>query len=149
MIHSLGSLANHVRNRLIQAIASKDILMQELLHRKCEDMRETLAGPDPSYIEVLLAERAAVCWLVAYRAELAGVSTEGLTVHAAECRQKALTHAHNRLNSALRTLAQVRRLKLPSLRAQMQINVALGAPQQVVNERGRPSKKGLHDERSK
>jgi hypothetical protein len=84
---------------------------------------------------------------VAYRAELVAIHPEGVPVASAEFRQKALTHAHNRLNSALKTLAQVRKLKLPTLRAQ--INVALGAPQQVVNERGRPSKKGIHDERSK
>jgi hypothetical protein len=72
-----------------------------------------------------------------------------MTIAQAEYQQKLITAAHNRFNSALKTLAQVRRLKLPSLRAQ--INVALGAPQQVVNERGRPrdsnSKKGIHDER--
>jgi hypothetical protein len=150
LTYGLGDLANMVRNRIIDLMAGKNIVAQEALRRSLRDLIVLLGGEDPTPIEMLLAERAAVCCLLLWRYEDRAVNQEGMTIAQAEYQQKLITAAHNRFNSSLKTLAQVRRLKLPSLRAQ--INVAVG-PQQVVNERGRPrdsnSKKGIHDERSK
>jgi hypothetical protein len=136
MIHSVGSLAIHIRHQLIDAIAGKDILCNELLHRKTEDMCETLAGPEPSLVEQLLAERVALLWLMAYRADQELINQANTPITTAQFRQQAATQANARLNAAIKTLAQVRKLALPVLKLKLgQMNVAVGA-QQVVNERG-------------
>src|SRR5437899_2186525 len=79
-----------------------------------------LAGPNPTPLERLLAERATNCWLQVYRYELAFEQARDLTIRQAEFHQRKIDGAHRRYLSALKTLATVRKLGLPAV----QINVA-------------------------
>jgi len=72
-----------------------------------------------------------VCWLHVYQLEVlnAGKLRQGMGAGLAEHFQKTLDRAHKRYLSALKALAEVRRLVLPALQlniARKQVNVAGG-----------------------
>ena len=65
-----GDLAARVVEGLVRRVAGEDLGQWEAVLRKLERVRVELAGPDPTPVEALLAERAAVGWLAVYEAEL-------------------------------------------------------------------------------
>jgi hypothetical protein len=133
LVEGIGSVANCLRNRIVDEISGKDILLQAAIHQKLQEIWTCTAGPDPSQIEVLLAERIAICWLLVYRYELQyalALKAGSLNIKQAEWWQKKITMAHNRLMSAIVALAKVRRLAGPSLQ---QINLAVAHGPQLVN----------------
>ena len=99
------------------------VLLQNLLPSKFEnhaimlgayeEMRQKLAGPDPSMMETMLAESAALAWLHSTVADMKHAGIAG-TPHAAHY-LRAGESAQRRMNRALRTLATVRRLMVPPL----------------------------------
>ena len=112
---------------IVEAAAGENLVVQEAIHRRLADLRAELAGPDPTPIERLLAERAAYCWLVVWRYEEHLASAKDLTVKQAEFHQRRIDAAHRRFLSSLRTLAAVRKLALPAVQVnigQNQVNVA-------------------------
>jgi hypothetical protein len=66
-----GDLAARVVDVLTTLVAGKHLYKREAVARKLAAVRADLEGPDPSPGVRLLAERAAVCWLAAYEADLA------------------------------------------------------------------------------
>jgi hypothetical protein len=85
---------------------------------------DELAGPNPSPIEIALAETAATAWLAfrMFEARYAssGTSGGGMTIAQSEHALEKLDRAHRRYLSTLKALATVRKLAVPAL----QINVA-------------------------
>jgi hypothetical protein len=95
--------------------------------RKMDQISAELVGPDPSPIERLLAERAAVCWFAANAYETLYSKLEGLTTRRGEYHLRKIESAHRRFLSAVATLARVRKLALPAIQfnvARQQLNVA-------------------------
>ena len=98
-----------------EALASKEFLRHQL-----ESMRVEVAGENPSVLERLLAERVVATWLQVQLFEvLYTVGMKGGTLIQDDHRQKRLDRAHRRHLSAIRTLAQIRKLG-PTV----QINIA-------------------------
>jgi hypothetical protein len=98
----------------------KDLASKELLKHQLESMRIEVAGQNPSPLERLLAERVVATWLQLQLFE--GLYASGMksgTLSQEDHRQKRLDRAHRRHLSAIRTLAQVRKLG-PAV----QINIA-------------------------
>jgi hypothetical protein len=98
----------------------EDLASKELLKHQLESMRIEVAGENPSPLERLLAERVVATWLQvqlfdAYYA----VGMKGGTITQDEFRQKRLDRAHRRHLSAVRMLAQIRKMG-PAV----QINIA-------------------------
>jgi hypothetical protein len=118
---TLDTLAKRVGN-------DKNLFVHEVLRRKCKAMRQELAGAEPSLLENLLAERIVICWLHLHYAEaIYAQHMDDLTLKQAEFHQQRITKAHSRYLSAIRTLAQVRRLEVPAVQVNIgdqQINVA-------------------------
>ena len=86
-----------------------------------EQMREDLAGPNPSPLEILGAERIASCWLQLHYAELIyEQNLPNLSLERDDYHQKRLDRLHKRYLSAMRSLAQVRKLLKPKV---AQINI--------------------------
>jgi hypothetical protein len=106
-----GDLARTSDRRNARHLAGDDPFQFEAILARLEQQRAELAGPDPSAVERLLAERAASCWLGVARAELylssAGVQDE----HA----QRSLDRANKRYLSVLATLARVRKMAVPAV----------------------------------
>ena len=89
---------------------------------------EELAGPNPSPLEKLLAERVAISRFRCYYYEcLCAMGLRKDTLNVDDHKHKRLARAQKDFLSACRTLAQVRKLELPFV----QVNVA--ERQQVQN----------------
>ncbi len=106
---------------LIEHITTdKDLASKELLKHQLESMRIEVAGENPSPLERLLAERVVATWLeVQLFSGLYSANLGKLTLGQGDYHQKRLDRAHRRHLSAIRTLAQIRKLG-PSV----QINIA-------------------------
>ena len=123
-----GNLARTAERELISVMAGKDLVMKETVPLKLEAMREELASSSPNPLEKLLVERVVMCWLALQHAEL--ISTQRsfgrVNVQEVELYQRRLDRAHKRYLSAIRTLAQIRKLG-PTVQvniAEQQVNVA-------------------------
>jgi hypothetical protein len=100
---------------------------QKSLTVTLKNMREDLAGANPSPLEQLGAERVASCWLQLHYAELLyNQELPNLTLEQDTHHQKRLDRLHRRYLSAMRSLAQVRKLLKPKV---AQINI--GEKQQI------------------
>jgi hypothetical protein len=96
---------------MIKNYAGNDLLAKEILPRALRAMREELGGKDPSPLESLLVERVVATWLsLQYYEGLYVQNMRALTVQQSEHHQKRIDRAHRRHLSAVRTLAQVRKL---------------------------------------
>jgi hypothetical protein len=122
-----GSSAEWLRQSLIKKAADKNILAQESIAQELDTVRMELEGPNPTPIERMLAERASLCWYIVNLYENAYANASGWNISQADLQHRKIDKAHARFLSALRTLAQVRKLALPTLQvniAKNQINVA-------------------------
>ncbi len=106
----------------------KDLASKELLRHQLESMRIEVAGGNPSPLERLLAERVVATWLQVQLFEgLYATGMKGERMSQGDYRQKRLDRAHRRHLSAVRTLAQIRKLG-PAVQiniAEKQINTAV------------------------
>jgi hypothetical protein len=122
-----GNLNVMVEEGFIERTSSNSPFRQKSLRVNLEHMREELAGPNPSPLEKLGAERVASCWLQLHYAELIyNQSLPKLSLRQDDYYQKRLDRLHKRYLSAMRSLAQVRKL-LKSKVAQINI----GEKQQI------------------
>jgi hypothetical protein len=121
-------LAKRAERLFVKKLCGDDLLLGEALSLQLQEMRKQVAGPDPSSpLERLLAERVVACWLQLQQAEAAYAASLGeLATSQEEYHQRRLDRLHRRYLSAIRSLAQVRKLLAPTV---TQINLA----QQQVN----------------
>lgn len=110
---------------------------------KLHSVASEFAGPNPSPIERVLAETAALNWyaLRLYEGRLASADSSkgGITYKQTDFYMRCIDRTHRRFLQTLKTIALIRRLGLPSL----QINVA----QQVnVQNRHERESSGTNDQ---
>jgi hypothetical protein len=117
------------RMALARAAAREgDLLTREIYIRQMEKDAEELAGPNPSPLEKVLAERVAISRFRCYYYEcLCVMGLRKDTLNLDDHKHKRLARAQRDFLSACRALAQVRKLELPFV----QVNVA--DKQQVQN----------------
>ncbi len=124
----MGDTARHVQIAFINRAAGRNLLVKEMTQRKLEAMRRELAGTDCTPLERLLVERIALCWLqLHYYETILAQSLGDLSIAQSESQQKRIDKAHKRYLASIKTLAQVRRLQLPSVQVNIgekQVNVA-------------------------
>ena len=121
-----GKLAEwHLVERMTK---DKDFASKESLTCQLAAMREEVAGENPSPLERLLAERVVATWLQVQLFE--GLYAAGMyqstSISQGSYQQKRLDRAHRNHLSAIRTLAQIRKLG-PAVQiniAEKQINAA-------------------------
>jgi hypothetical protein len=96
--------------------------------RKLPLLKAELAGPDPTPLERLLADRVAACWLqLHYYEAILAQSLGNMTIAQGHYQQRRIDSAHRRYLAAIKTLALVRKLAVPVLQvniAKKQVNVA-------------------------
>ena len=126
----LADLARAAENVLIGELTTKGVehpITEEALRRQLAAMREEVAGEDPSPLEKLLAERVVATWMQVQVFDSLCASELGKAyTRQADHHQRYLDRAHRRHLSAIRTLAQVRKLG-PAVQvniAEKQINTA-------------------------
>lgn len=125
----LNTAAKKAERILLKRTSGNDILLREALSLQLEAMRKEIAGPDPTPLERLLAERVAACRLQLQQADVSYASRLGkLTIAQSEYHQRRLDRLHRRYLSAIRALVQVRKLLKPTVTqinvAEQQVNVA-------------------------
>jgi hypothetical protein len=125
-IMDYGKLAEwHFIERMTK---DKDFGSKEVLRRQLAAMREEIAGENPSALERLLAERVVATWLQIqfYEGLYAAGMYQSTSISQGSYQQKRLDRAHRNHLSAIRTLAQIRKMG-PSIQiniAEKQINTA-------------------------
>jgi len=128
-----GHPAEKVEQVTIEKYVGENLLAKEAISRTLQLMREELAGVNPTPLERLLAERVVATWLqLQFFEHLYFQSLMNLTNSQDEYHQKRIDRVHKRHLSAIRTLAQVRKLLKPG--GVNQINIA----EQQVNMAGEP-----------
>ena len=106
----------------------KDLAAKELMEHQLAAMRKEIAGENPSPLERLLAERVVATWLQIQLFESIYASSvyQNMTIAQGNYYQKRLEQTYKRHLSAIRTLAQIRKLG-PAVQiniAEKQINTA-------------------------
>jgi hypothetical protein len=122
-----GSPVAWFRQITIKKAAGDNLIIQEAIEQKLDQIQSELEGPNPTPIERLLAERAALCWYTVHSYEMAYANASGWNISQADLQHRKIDKAHAGFLSAIRTLAQVRKLALPTLQvniARNQVNVA-------------------------
>ena len=124
-----GNVANIARERMLDVAAGKSPLSHEAMRQKMRTLRAELAGPSPSALERLLAERVVLCWLQSYYEDAIYAQTikGGCAWEKALKQQKQAETAQRRFLAAVKTLATVRRLALPAIQVNIgekQVNVS-------------------------
>jgi hypothetical protein len=107
----------------------EDFGLKEVLRCQLAAMREEIAGDNPSPLEQLLAERVVLTWLQIQLFEdlHASSMSKSIAIAQGNYHQKIIDQAHRRHLSAIRTLAQIRKLS-PAVQiniAEKQINTLL------------------------
>ncbi len=120
----LFDVAALTESSLIKALlGDEDALGVAILERRQEEMRATVAGPLATPLETLLAEQIAMCRFHLYLCEAQVIQNQNKwTVGQGAYQQKRLDRAHHRYLSAIKMLAQVRRLQLPNVQP-LQVNI--------------------------
>jgi hypothetical protein len=97
-----------------------DLSSKELLKHQLESMRIEVVGQNPSPLERLLAERIVATWLeVQLFSGLYAMGMKNETRSQGDYRQKRLDRAHRRHLSAVKAMAQIRKMGQA-----VQINIA-------------------------
>lgn len=119
----IGNLTLWVQNELIDMMfAADELVAREAVKAKLAELASELSGPSPSPLERLLVERTVTCWLDVQEADrhyLKAAKGE-CSFAQGEYYQRRQDRAHRRLLTAIKTLAQVRKLG----GAVVQVNVA-------------------------
>ena len=110
----MGDLARSATMTLAGLAAGGDSITREAIVRKAGAVEAEFAGPDASPLERLLAASVAVCWLGAAEAEIAAADGAAGPTPKAEYLDRRRDRARKRLESALKTLALVRKLLRPT-----------------------------------
>ncbi len=121
----VGEYGRYIESHLVQQQTRGNLLLAGGLTRKLEGMRTELAGPDPTPLERLLANRVAMCWLQLQIAD-AQYNREGIMLTKADYEHRMIDRAHNRYLSAIHALATVRKLQLPAVQVNIgekQVNI--------------------------
>jgi hypothetical protein len=118
-------LAHMAEDILIGKVTREgDLATRERFRCQLEAMREEIAGENPSPLERLLAERIVATWLQIQLFEglYASGMSKGMTIAQGGYHQKRLDQTYRRHLSAIRALAQMRKLLKGT--AITQINIA-------------------------
>jgi hypothetical protein len=110
-----GDLAGHVKEALLSLAGGKSLLVQESLRREMLDLWSELAGPSPSRVVKLLADRVVICWAQCHLADLDALQKERGGAPQAAHAERRQSAAQTRYLAALKQLEVVRRLVRPPL----------------------------------
>lgn len=126
--HFISNPGELAESALIDEITrDKDLASKALFKHQLESMKIEVAGENPSSLERLLAERVVATWLQVQLFEaLYALEMKNATIRQGDYRQRRLDRAHRRHLSAIRTLAQVRKMG-PAVQiniAEKQVNTA-------------------------
>ncbi|MDB5306886.1 MAG: hypothetical protein JWO38_1088 [Gemmataceae bacterium] len=119
-----GDTGRQLLGSWIRRFAGTDLVTEQALFLTASDLRAGLIGADPDPLVRLLAERVVIAWVaLGYFERWYARALEkdiGLAVH--QHHQRTVGFAHRQLLAAARTLAKVRKAKMPDVLALVNVN---------------------------
>jgi hypothetical protein len=115
LMDAWGNLAAMAEQALMDLLCGKDIGMRVALHAKLKALRAEVAGPEPSPVERLLAERVVACWLQVHHADYCSAAARNVPIPERDYHHRRQDRAHARYLAALKALATIRKLLRPAL----------------------------------
>ena len=114
-----GDVGRHVLLKWVMLVAGDDLIWSQALLRFASDLRTRLAGANPTALDYLLAERVVIAWVFVNFAELqyAAQMEKLRTAAQAKYQFHRMEMANRNLMAACRTLAKVKKAKLPDVLA--------------------------------
>jgi hypothetical protein len=118
-LEAYGDMGRAAQRTLLTVFTKKNLVHREAMLARSQLLREELAGPTPTPLERLLAERVVACQLhldylelnYAHQVEKGNVTDMKTYLLYEGC----INRAHHRTLAAIKTLALVRKLALPVL----------------------------------
>lgn len=127
LVESAGNVHDLACESMIRRATGGNLLIQEVMRRNIDAVRDELAGPNPTPLERILCERVALCWFDANETDLRFADQSNINLTIAEYRKSRRDRAHKRFLAACKTLAAIRKLALPALQVNIganQVNMA-------------------------
>lgn len=129
----IGSPGWYAEEAMLKVFAGDSRVGAAAGRRKLDDMRRELAGPDAPPLERMLADRVAYCWFRLYQLEADAARPDvELTISQSEFLQRRIDLAHRRHLTAVKALAVVHKLGLPSTSLSMSQTVTVSAKLQTA-----------------
>ncbi len=132
----IGNIASSAQLAIAERAAGGNPVLTEAHLRFANEEKTNLAGADASPLEQLLAEHAATCWLARYEAQRTADQNLAQAPARVACLDLRLDRASRRYESALKTLAVVRKLDRPAPRP---IDIATKLQGSGVDHRSPPT----------
>lgn len=127
VVAQLGDLGKAVLLTIVDDFAGQNLLIREAQKRFLAQLQRDVEGPSPTPLERLLAQEIVLCRLHLTNQQFQFAALDSYSFAEGEFRQKQIDRAQRRLLAAIKTLAQVRQLRLPAV----QVNVATQGGQQM------------------
>jgi hypothetical protein len=104
-----GDVSALAERHWIELLACGNKLAEESIPRRLRELKDGLAGPDPTSLEALLIDVIGVNWLAAQHGEIAAAQAGG-SIQQATFRHRRAESCQRRLIKAIKALAMVRAL---------------------------------------
>jgi hypothetical protein len=137
IVREASELARIGQQALIKTATHGRVLAEEALVIRLDMMRSEITGPDPSPLEVLLAEKIVSVWMLTELLDL--LLSAQLTTELPKSQRMSHSflkfylgwqeQAHRRLLSTIRELARVRRLQSGVTNSQTNVQINLSKPE--------------------
>ena len=124
LVNDIAEIAE--RSLIRSAYGKGSLASAELARLRLAELRAELAGPNPSAVERLLAERAALCWLDCHAAEVRDLDGRQQTIRQADFSARKRDLAHRRYLSSLKALAAVRKSTIVTVQVHLGADAAPG-----------------------
>lgn len=110
LVETMGNVPRRVIGMVVSNMVGDNLLSEEAMLRRMEQLRQELAGPNPSGLEKLLVDRVVATWLHLHKLEGdCAVTTPAAGADSAGDYQRAVTLAQRRYLTAIRELVALRR----------------------------------------
>jgi hypothetical protein len=123
-----GDIALRAKLEMVNSVAGNDLGARDAMMRMLDSVEDELAGPNPTPLVELLAERCTIAWFAAHHADRLFFSQPMCVNYpAAKHFARIQESANKRFLSAFKSLALVRKLAQPTLQINLgrnQVNVA-------------------------
>ena len=124
------------RRAVVELIAGNSPITEHMIEHEYNLKLKEIAGPHPSPLEKILAERIVVCrmQLAFWETDYAAASAKGMLLAVGTYKQKRLDRAYARLLAAVKALAQIRRLGLPTVQVNIGQHQNIGEKQVNISD---------------
>jgi hypothetical protein len=110
----LGDLVAHCEEAVLGLAAGKSLLAKESIRKRMDGLKNELAGPKPSPLEKLLVDRVVLCWAQMHLGDLDAIQrSQAGQPHRVDV-ERRLAGLQARYLAAIKQLAVVRKLVLPT-----------------------------------